>query len=85
MSFDDDKRLEMEKIVKDACARLSEHFDVVQIFVSKNPVELPDGTLEAGDTPCISRGIGNYFARYGQVQDWLVRQVAQTHHSARED
>ena len=85
MSFDDAEKEKLEKIIRDACARLSEHFDTVQIFVTKNPKEVPDGDLEAGDTPSISRGVGNYFARYGQVHDWLVCQKANNYPRPKED
>jgi hypothetical protein len=46
---------------------LQEHFDQVQIFVSKNEPER-EATMTA------HRGGGNWYARYGQVKEWAIRQ-----------
>lgn len=46
-------------------AQISEHFDTVQIFVTKH-------------TPATERtggrvlGSGNWFARYGQIMEWVA-------------
>jgi len=60
-----------EEVVKRAAASLHEHFDNVRIFVS---------SVVPGDD--ISRfysfGLGNWFAQYGQVQDWIVSSNEQT-------
>lgn len=45
-------------------SQLMEHFDAVQIFVSRY-----DG--ETGNTGSIHRGKGNWYARVGQVGEWL--------------
>ena len=57
------------KRVQDALDQLGEHFDTVMIFV----------TLHSGNdvgTIAISRGSGNWYARYGQVQEWIVKENA---------
>lgn len=49
-----------------AIETLGEHFDSVQLFVSR---------YEDGDTGTVSvqKGIGNWFSRYGQVKAWVTR------------
>jgi hypothetical protein len=54
-------------IVKKHVSQLSEHFDTVQIFVTKRNL---DTTID------INHGSGNWFARYGQVNHWLIREEA---------
>lgn len=53
--------------LKDACAKLAEHFDTVQIFVTRVSDEPEDdnGTVNA------QKGAGNWFARMGQVRHWV--------------
>ena len=46
-------------------AKLLEHFDTVQIFVTKH-----DGQKD--DTEAIRVGGGNFYARCGQVRQWLA-------------
>jgi hypothetical protein len=51
--------------VKKACSELGEHFDTVQIFVTRHePSE--------GGTVNVQWGEGNWFARYGQVKSWTI-------------
>lgn len=47
---------------------LGEHFDSVQVFVTKHDQGQSDGTV------CINLGAGNWYARYGQVKEWMVKQ-----------
>ena len=63
--FDDDQLL---KIVKQYATRLSEHFSTVQIFVTTDPRAVGE---DAGDTHSLRWGIGNHFARVGQVRDYI--------------
>ena len=63
-----DERLQL---LKDTCTRLSEHFDNVQIFASCNPSEVGEA---AGDTNTYRSGIGNWWARIGQVRDFVDEQ-----------
>lgn len=58
------------KIIKNHVAMLSEHFDTVQIFVTNY-----DG--ETKETMNGNYGIGNYFARLGQIITWLETQENQ--------
>lgn len=57
----------LEKM-KDACAALGAHFDTVQILATKHSSQT--GTFRT------AWGIGNSYARYGQVKDWLIREEA---------
>lgn len=58
-----DKDQDYER-VKKACETLIEHFDTVQIFVTRHEAS-------EGGTVNVKHGLGNYFARVGQVVDWL--------------
>lgn len=60
-----------EKRVDEALRVLGEHFENVQIFAST----MQDGS-EGGGTFHISKGTGNWFARYGQVRSWIIRSDA---------
>lgn len=51
--------------LKSHCDQLMEHFDAVQIFASRYTDE---GTI------AIKQGDGNWFARRGQVEDWLMKE-----------
>jgi hypothetical protein len=62
---DDDPNM---KRVKRHAAQLCEHFDNVQIMVSK---------MEGSRTITIASGEGNYSARYGLCAEWVKRQEAQ--------
>lgn len=47
---------------------LGEHFDSVQILCTRYKGGDDGGTVN------ISRGTGNWFARYGQMKEWLIRE-----------
>lgn len=64
-------------IIKKACQELGEHFDSVQIFVTRHEAGECNGTI------CINYGSGNSMARYGQVKDWTVKQDEFTRITAR--
>lgn len=53
------------KRIQDALDALSEHYDTVQIFATRHEAGSLDGTLN------FQRGVGNWYARRGQVADWL--------------
>jgi hypothetical protein len=57
------------RILRNECARLSEHFETVQIFVTRNQ---DDGTVNA------QFGTGNWYSRYGQIKLWLLREERRT-------
>ena len=51
------------KRVEECLRHLGEHFDTVQIFTTRH---------EEGDTKSVQKGVGNWYARYGQVRQWVV-------------
>jgi hypothetical protein len=55
---------------------LSEFFDSVHIFCSRH---------ESNDTGTINanRGAGNWFARYGQIKEWILKQEEASRVNAR--
>lgn len=59
-----DSDLEM---VKRAVESLGEHFDTVHIFTTRHDPESEGGTVN------ISWSAGNWFARYGQISEWLIK------------
>lgn len=55
------------QLVQKAVDDLGEHFDTVQIFVTR---------YEGGDgTTNINLGTGNWFARFGHVSEWLLKEI----------
>ncbi len=54
-------------MLKRHVAQLAEHFETVQIFATRHSAE-HDGTVGA------QWGEGNWYARYGQVKEWVVRE-----------
>lgn len=63
----DDQVPQDEKRLEAALQALSEHFDAVQIFAT---ITDPDGTRTH------EVGSGNWYARYGHVKEWVVKQEA---------
>lgn len=63
MSTPDD----LQKIVDDHCATLLEHFDSVTILVTSH-------NGGAAETAGFDGGGGNYYARIGKAQEWLLMQ-----------
>jgi len=53
--------------VKMAAESLGEHFDSVQIFVTRHEPENEGGTVN------VAWSVGNWFTRYGQVREWLIK------------
>ena len=56
------------EIVKKHCDELTEHFDTVQLFCTMHEDEGDKNTLS------FKFGKGNWFARYGQIREWVVKQ-----------
>ncbi len=56
---------ELVKMIDKHVNELAEHFDGVHIFVNRN-----EG--HADQSRGINRGAGNWFARYGQIREWVV-------------
>lgn len=69
--MDTEKNEDLARIRK-AVDELGEHFDTVQIFASRHESGEHDGTLR------ITLGVGNWFARYGQVHCWLLAEDEST-------
>jgi hypothetical protein len=52
---------------QEAIDKLMEHFDSVQIFANRHECGKENGTVN------VSLGGGNWFARYGQVHEWITK------------
>ena len=59
-------------LVQSHVTAFGEQFDTVQIFVTRHAAVELDGTINIG------LGAGNYFARFGQVVEWQVKQNEQS-------
>lgn len=57
--------------LKNAAAQLMEHFETVHIFATRH-VSSDEGTVG------VQYGEGNWYARRGQVGEWLVKQDARS-------
>lgn len=66
-----DQKDEDMKLIEHHAAILSEHFDTVEIITTRHQPNTGDKD-ENGTVMCNS-GTGNYFARYGSVKEWLLR------------
>lgn len=65
--------------LRSACEKLAEHFDTVQIFATRHEPEQEGGTVN------VAFGNGNWFARYGFIHDWMIRQNERTRQGIRAD
>lgn len=65
MSSEREKDIEL---VKEHLQKLGEHFDSVHIFTSRHEPAIEEGTIT------LQMGIGNWFARYGQITEWTIKQ-----------
>jgi hypothetical protein len=54
-------------MIEKAIETLGEHFDTVQIFCTRS-----EGQAEG--TTFVTRGTGNWFARYGSIRLWMERE-----------
>jgi hypothetical protein len=59
---------EAKQICEELAAKLSEHFEAVQILVSWN---------EDGSTQCVKRGCGNFYARRAMASEFVEEDMAQ--------
>ncbi len=55
------------KRVEQHANALAEHFDSVQIFVTRHEAGRKEGTVN------VNLGAGNWFTRFGQVKEWILR------------
>lgn len=56
------------EIIRRHADQLGEHFDAVHIFATKH---LPS---EMGGTATFQLGVGNWYARYGHIHEWMIKQ-----------
>ena len=66
-TYVDPDRDEDFRVLQSHVAQLAEHFDTVQVFVTKHTC---DGTNLG------TRGEGNWFARFGQIKAWIKEEEA---------
>jgi len=59
--------IELDRL-KSAAESLGEYFDTVHIFTTRHESGEKNGTLH------LNLGVGNWFARYGQVREWVLVQ-----------
>lgn len=81
---DEDLKREKEadiEHVRRAVATLKEHFENVQVFVSRI---LDDGD-DAGNTVSIQRGSGNWHARESQVREWVIENEERVRENIRKE
>lgn len=64
-----DREGEDLKRLRNATAQLMEHFDTVHIFATRH-IDSDTGTVAA------QHGEGNWYARRGQIGDWVTKQDA---------
>lgn len=67
------------KLVEKTATDLAEHFDSVQIFASRHEPALESGTVT------LNVGLGNFYARYGQVREWITMQDERERMKARKE
>lgn len=65
------------QLLKNHLEQLGEHFDSVQIFATRHEHGTLDGTVT------VQLGTGNWYARYGQIHEWLIKNDESARHAAR--
>jgi hypothetical protein len=56
----------------DKCLQeLGEYFDSVHVFATRHEPEVEDGTVSC------NKGVGNWFCRYGQIREWVIKREEQ--------
>lgn len=86
MTNEEQQDQDMERL-KQAVSTLREFFDAVQIFATqlREDGEPGPGGQEGGGTLKFCAGGGNWYARYGQVRDWVNCEEACARQQALED
>jgi hypothetical protein len=64
-------------MLKTHANQLAEHFDSVQIFATRHEAGTEDGTVT------VNHGTGNWFARYGQIVEWVTKKREEARLSVR--
>ena len=67
-----------ENRVRQTVDNLIEHFDTVTVLVTRHD------QAELNVSMTIVMGAGNWFARYGQMRTWLIRQEEKARHEGPE-
>lgn len=67
--YTDEQRKKDTERLQQAVTPLMEHFDTVHIFATRHEAGTLDGTLRC------STGRGNWFARMGQIFEWVQYQI----------
>lgn len=76
MNASEEEDPDMERLAK-VCRELGEHYENIQIFV--NRFDSSDGTTS------INYGSGNWHARRGHVQGWLIKEDERNRKEVREE
>jgi hypothetical protein len=76
MNEADRQKQDDESRLTKAIQTLSEHFDTVQLFVTRHEPGALDGTVSA------CRGTGNWYARIGYVKEWIIQHDGEAHNSS---
>ena len=67
------------KLVEKAVQELGEHYETVMVFCTRHESGQENGTVR------VIKGSGNWFARYGVVREWLIREEETSRSVARKD
>lgn len=68
---------DIQKILEQHCSAILEHADTVHIFATRHdPVKR--------ETAYVTFGIGNFYARYGGIKEWILREEERPRASVRE-
>lgn len=70
--MEESKAAQEVAIVEKAINGLAEHFDTVQVFVTRYIGG--ESTIDHGSTLNISKGTGNWHARVGQTKEWILKE-----------
>lgn len=74
------EEIDMERL-KTTVENLAEHFDTVHIFVTR----VSDEEVDEGGTVNACFGTGNWFARSGQIKEWVLKQDERARKEVREE
>lgn len=69
--------IEDDQRVLEAARALGEHFDTVHVFATRHDPAEKDGTVVCDE------GVGNWYARQGQIEEWVEFQKEQIRIAAR--
>lgn len=61
-------------LLKRHISQLMEHFDSVEIFVTRQEPDSLSAEHPRGITSATHSGDGNWYARFGQINEWLIQE-----------